>query len=176
MRKQLTGFFLVLGVLGLLVASVQAQPNPAIVTMDGVFVGIIAVDDDTGITSTHFSDLDLLLCYSGCGDCAGVQDDEEIRYHSVETFSSNLNVSITGPIYTLVSPDPGASQFCINLGWGRPHLSWTQKNHGKNTERLTIGGTLDTLPFICPSGYLDFNLVVNHKGMKGPRIECVEPD
>ena len=176
MRKQLTVFLLALGALSLLMASVQAQANPAIVTKDGVFVGVILVDEDTGMVSAHFSDLDDVLCWAGCSDCSGGLGDEEIRLHSVETFSSNLNNSITGAVYSFVAANMDMARICLNLGWGQMDFSWTMKNHGENRNRMTIGGTMDTLPFICPSMKLDFNVVLNHKGLKGPNIECVEPD
>jgi hypothetical protein len=175
--RQLTVFCLALGVLGLLGASIQAQPNPAIVTKGGTVIGAVFVNEETGLVSASFTDLNDLFCWAGCADCVADQlAEEEIRLHAVETFSSNFNTSINGPVYTFVATNIDTARICLNLGWGIADFSLTIKNHGENRLRMTIGGFLDTLPFLCPSRTIDFNVVFNHKGMKGPHAECVEPD
>jgi len=150
-------------------ASVQAQPFPAVVTHEGLLAGY---GDSNGqpIAFMGMSDPVNLACWA-CG--VGCSDDweETIRLHEVQTYSGNYNTSINGPLYTIVYVAPFS---CDYFAYGITDFSFTEKSHGNPGFRITVGGYLETT--ICDSGLLELNYVMNANHVKGPRIECVDTD
>jgi hypothetical protein len=169
MGKYLSASLQTLAVIGLLMASAQAQPFPALVTQGDILAGY---GDSNGqpIAFMGMSDPVNLECWA-CGVGCSEDWEETVRIHRLQTSSGNYKESINGPLYTIVYIPPFP---CDYFAYGITHFSFTEKWQGKNPFRATVGGYLET--DICDGGLLELNYVMNANHVKGPRIECIETE